>query len=186
MGAGRLGRIGGSTRQRASSRQVAMLARSAASAARSFSRKVAAAAPRDSASSPSAPVPAKASSTRAPSTPLPAGPGRVPQHVEQRLPHPVGGRAGGLAGGRDEAAAAMRPAMMRKESGGLGRALVRLVGDPCGSRPRRGAVGAGIGLHLAQPLLRRRSVFRPSWSRSTFGFTSSTAPRGRAPSWKGP
>ena len=53
---------------RSNARQAAMLARRAASAARSCSMKVACAAPRDSASRPNAPVPANTSSARAPST----------------------------------------------------------------------------------------------------------------------
>ena len=71
------------------------LRRSTAAARRSLSTNSTCAAPRDSASSPSAPEPAHRSSTRAPSSP-----GSCASAREQRLPHPVGRRPGARAAAR--------------------------------------------------------------------------------------
>ena len=104
------------------------------------------------------------------------GPGRVPEHVEQRLPHAVGSgaRRGGAGGGEQPASAV-----------------------PAGDDPQKRAFGSpalsgGIGVGRPRRVPRRADLAgrgagaRPSCSRSTFGFTSSTAPGGSAPSWNGP
>ena len=93
-------RVGAHHVRSASSCHSRATASMAAAARRSCSTKVTCAAPRDSASSPSAPLPANRSSTRAPVD------ARL-QPVEQGFPHTVRRRANVDAGGKSQAPAAM-------------------------------------------------------------------------------
>ena len=115
------------------------------------------AAPRDSASRPSAPVPANRSSTRAP---LELVGEAVRQHVEQRLAGAVGGRA-------DRVGCAAWPAAGRETHRRRSAPLLRPCrAARCAGR-RRAAVAARLADPASPPACRSRLAWPRAWPRTS-------------------